>query len=136
MRDLGELKYILGLEIKRDRSKHKIYVSQHKHTLDILRRFNHDHSRPVVTPLDSTTTLSKVENMSQEEKDYMSSVPYLSAVGSLMYLAIGSRPDIAFAVGCLIYLKNLAILNPVHSPFTWTINLPSRSCSSALKQHV
>src|SRR5260370_13083225 len=231
MRDLGELKYILGLEIKRDRSKQKIYVSQHKHTLDILRRFNHDHSRPVVTPLDSTTTLSKVENMSQEEKDYMSNVPYLSAVGSLMYLAIGSRPDIAFAVGllsrfnscpakvhwnaiqhvfkylkgtvdfglefgpsgsggvvssvfsdsdyqgtlkrldlhldmplslvppvltgqvgvrtqlqspplkqnsllpmlelqmelgCLIYSKNLAILNPLHSTFIWTINLPSR----------
>src|SRR5258707_7035435 len=39
--------------------------------------------------------------MSQEEKDYMSSIPYLSAVGSLMYLAIGTHPDIAFAVGLL-----------------------------------
>ena len=31
----------------------------------------------------------------------MSSIPYLSAVGSLMYLAIGTHPDIAFAVGLL-----------------------------------
>ena len=101
MRDLGELNYILGLEIRRDRSKQKIYLSQRKHTLDILRRFNHEHSRPLSTPLDHNITLSKVEDMSQEEQDYMSSIPYLSAVGSLMYLAIGTRPDIAFAVGLL-----------------------------------
>jgi hypothetical protein len=36
-----------------------------------------------------------------EELEYMRSVPYLSAVGSLMYLAVGTRPDIAFAVGAL-----------------------------------
>ncbi len=101
MRDLGELNYILGLEIHRDRSKHQIYLSQRKHTLDILRRFNHEHSRPLSTPLDHNITLSKVKDMSQEEKDYMSSIPYLSAVGSLMYLAIGTHPDIAFAVGLL-----------------------------------
>ena len=36
-----------------------------------------------------------------EEKAYMASIPYLSAVGSLMYLAVGTRPDISFAVGAM-----------------------------------
>src|SRR5260370_4363167 len=34
--------------------------------------------------------------------------------------------ELQMELGCLIYSKNLAILNPLHSPFTWTINLPSR----------
>jgi hypothetical protein len=101
MRDLGELSYILGLEVHRNCSQHKIWLSQRKHTSDILHRFNHQHSRPLLTPLDPDITLSKVDNMSKEEKDYMLGVPYLSAVGSLMYLAIGTRPDIAYAVGLL-----------------------------------
>ena len=46
-------------------------------------------------------SLSKVEDMAQEEKDYMMGVPYLSAIGSLVCLAIGTRPDIACAVGLL-----------------------------------
>src|SRR5258708_12878789 len=95
------MNYIVRLDIQRDPSKQQIDLSQRKHTLDILRRFNHEHSRPLSTPLDHNITLSKVEDMSQEEKDYMSSIPYLSAVGSLMYLAIVTHPDIAFAFGLL-----------------------------------
>jgi hypothetical protein len=101
MRDLGELNYILGLEVHRNRPNRKIWLSQHKHTLDILQRFHHEHCRPVITPLDPGITLSKAIDMPQEEKDFMQSVPYLSAVGSLMYLAIGTRPDIAYAVSLL-----------------------------------
>src|SRR5258708_12396774 len=114
MGGLGGVKYIWGIGIRRDRSKQKIYLSQRKHTLDILRRFNHEHSRPLSTPLDHNITLSKVKDMSQEEKDYMSSIPYLSAVGSLMYLAIGTHPDIAFAVGLLSRCRQCRRSQPCH----------------------
>ena len=58
--------------------------------------------RPVSTPLDKSVTLSKDDCPdTPEEIAYMSSVPYLSAIGSLMYLAVGTCPDIAYAVGAL-----------------------------------
>ena len=102
MRDLGPLHYILGIQVIRDRSKRLIYLSQAKHIEDVLSKHNMSNCRPVSTPLDKSVTLSKDDCPdSPDEVAYMSSVPYLSAVGSLMYLAVGTRPDIAYAVGAL-----------------------------------
>ena len=58
-------------------------------------------AQPVSTPLAKSVPLSKEDcPQTPEDSEYMHSVPYLSAVGSLM-LAVGTRPDIAFAVGAL-----------------------------------
>ena len=40
MHDLGEVNYILGLKVHHDHSNRKIWLSQHKHRLDILHLFN------------------------------------------------------------------------------------------------
>ena len=86
----------------RDRSKRLIYLSQAKHIEDVLSKHNMLNCRPISTPLDKSVTLSKDDCPdSPDEIAYMSSVPYLSTVGSLMYLAVGTRPDIAYAVGAL-----------------------------------
>jgi hypothetical protein len=54
---------------------------------------------PVSTPLDPSITLSKsMAPTSPEDIAYMKKVPYLSAVGNLVYLASGTRPDISHAV--------------------------------------
>ena len=42
----------------------------------------------------------------QEEIDYMSKVPYSSAVGSLMYAMVCTRPDIAHAIGVVSRYMN------------------------------
>ena len=44
----------------------------------------------------------------EEEMDYMSKFPYASAVGSLMYAMVCTRPDISHAVGVVRrYMNNL-----------------------------
>jgi hypothetical protein len=56
--------------------------------------------KPVSTPLASHFKLTKeMCPKTREEIEYMSRVPYSSAVGSLMYAMVCTRPDIAHAVG-------------------------------------
>ena len=102
MHDLGPIKCILGIEITRDCANQKMYLSQRKHVTDVLACFNMTDTCSVPTPLAKSVPLSKEDcPQSPEDLEYMKSVPYLSAVGSLMYLAVGTCPDIAFAVGAL-----------------------------------
>ena len=57
-------------------------------------------AKPVSTPLGSHFKLSKEQSPKTEKKrDHMSKVPYDSAIGSLMYAMVCTRPDIAHVVG-------------------------------------
>ena len=59
-----------------------------------------ENCEPVFTPLDPGCRLSKdlLCPQSDEERLDMKDIPYLAAVGSLNYLAIGTRPDLAHLV--------------------------------------
>ena len=63
----------------------------------------------VSTPLASHFKLTKeMCPKTQEEREYMSTVPYSLAVGSLMYAMVCTRPDIAHVVGVVRrYMNNL-----------------------------
>ena len=57
-------------------------------------------SKPMDTPVDKSLSLSRdMCPKTLEEKEKMSRVSYTSAVGSLMYAMMCSRPDICYAVG-------------------------------------
>ncbi|GJR70513.1 gag-pol polyprotein [Tanacetum coccineum] len=74
MKDLGPANKILGMQIHRD--------------------------RPISTPFPTDVKLSsKMSPSNEKERMEMSRVPYASAVGSLMFAMICTRPDIAHAVG-------------------------------------
>eukprot|EP00253_Pinus_taeda_P006297 PITA_06297 len=51
MKDLGAANYILGMEIKRDRAKRKLWLNQRKYVETILQRFNMQDSKPVKGPI-------------------------------------------------------------------------------------
>jgi len=100
MKDLGPAKQILGMEITRDRKAKNLWLSQKKYIEKVLQRFHMDKGKVVSTPLSAHFKLCREQSPSNdEEKREMQNVPYASAVGSLMYAMVCTRPDLAHAVG-------------------------------------
>eukprot|EP00253_Pinus_taeda_P036443 PITA_36443 len=108
MKDLGAANYILGMEIKRDRAKRKLWLNQRKYVETILQRINMQDSNRVKVPILVGVRLS-IEQCpkTQEEEEDMSRVPYASVVSSLMYAMVCTRPDIAHVVGVLNWVGDL-----------------------------
>lgn len=99
MKDLGRLHYCLGIEIVW-RNDGTCSFNQSKYIENVLQRFNMNDCKPVSTPINSGTKLTKeMCPKTEEEISEMNAIPYRSAVGSLIYLVTGTRPDIAVAVG-------------------------------------
>lgn len=102
LRDLGPTSFLLGIHITRDFEKRTIALSQRQYIINMLDRFGHANCRPVSTPMDPGLHLTAAMGATtDEDKAYMLTVPYLSAVGALMYLGLTSHPDISNAVGIL-----------------------------------
>ena len=96
MKDLGEAKKILGMEITQDKSTGRLWLSTENYVLKVLERFNMKEARPVTTPLASHFKLSSKQcPQSLDEEKEISRVPYASVVGSLMYVMVCTRPNLA-----------------------------------------
>ena len=100
MKDLGSAKQILGMKISRDRKNRKLWLSQESYIEKVLERFNMSKAKAVCSPLAGHLKLSS-NRCPTSEKDMkeISKVPYAFVVGSLMYVMVCTRPDIAHAVG-------------------------------------
>ncbi|KAI3767934.1 hypothetical protein L2E82_18363 [Cichorium intybus] len=100
MKDLGAAKQILGMSIARNRVTGTLKLSQTKYIKKVLEKFSMADAKARSTPLGSQLKLSKKQSpKTEEDKEQMAKVPYASAVGSLMYAMVCTRPDIAHAVG-------------------------------------
>ena len=96
MKDLGKLHWLLNLKIERNRTDKLISFSQEAYINKILNRFNLQDLKTHITPLDPNTHLTKDQSSStDEEKAQMSKIPYREAIGSLMWAAVATQPDIA-----------------------------------------
>jgi hypothetical protein len=101
MKDLGNIHYILGIKMTHT-AEGSIIMSQTHYIDAILRQYNMEDARAAGAPLNASVKLSKpMAEATIDEQRYMRNVPYLNVIGSLMYLAQATRPDIAYAVGLL-----------------------------------
>jgi transposase InsO family protein len=99
MKDLGEAAYILGIKIYRDRSRRLIGLSQSVYIDKVLKRFSMQDSKKGFLPMSSGIPLSKKQCPSTTvELDSMKRVPYASAIGSIMYAMICTRPDVSYSL--------------------------------------
>ena len=108
MKDLEEIHYILGMQITRDREKHMISLSQQKYLENILQRFGMEDCKPLATPLDSNSKLSRdMSPQIPKEVKEMMGIPYQNAVSNLVYAMIGTWADISYPVGVVSqYMTN------------------------------
>ena len=99
MKDLGEAKRILGMDIFRDRKRRVLRLVQADYVSKVISRYQMTDARSVSIPLANHFKLSR-EQMpkTEEDKREMSRIPYANIVGSVMYLMICSRPDVAHAI--------------------------------------
>ncbi|XP_067945011.1 uncharacterized protein [Watersipora subatra] len=93
MADLGPLHHCLGLLI--ERGENSMRLSQKPYIHQIIQKFNMENCKPVATPA-AYVKLSHKDGSKLADPNL-----YQSMVGSLLYAAVSTRPEIAEAVGAL-----------------------------------
>jgi len=100
MKDLGDASYVLGIEIHRDRAQGVLGLSQKAYIEKMLKRYNMDKCNTSPVPIQKGDKFSQAQCPKNDlEREKMNNVPYASAVESLMYAQVCTRPDLAFATG-------------------------------------
>ena len=86
MKDLGEVSYIMGIKLHRDRCNIMIGLSQASYIDKILEHFSMENSRKGFLPFRHGVAISKDQcPKTPEERETMRGIPYASEIGILMY---------------------------------------------------
>ncbi|KAL0545911.1 hypothetical protein IC582_015808 [Cucumis melo] len=100
MKDLGEAQFVLSIQIFRDHKNKTLALSQDSYIDEIVIKYSMQNSKRGLLPFWHGVTLSKEQcPKTPQEVEEMRHIPYASAVGSLMYAMLCTRPDICYAVG-------------------------------------
>ena len=94
VKDLGELHYFLGVNVRQNFKTGKIWIGQSSYAQAVLKKFGMENCKPAATPVATGTKLLKAT----EDSEIFDATLYQSAVGMLLYLCGWTRPDITFAV--------------------------------------
>lgn len=99
---LGEPKKFLGIEIIRNKSQKITFLHQKTFIEKLLAKFDEQGKlKSKVTPMITNSAERKTKNSTKFEICEEKVIPFREAIGSLLYLANGTRPDITYAVNKL-----------------------------------
>ena len=109
--DLSEAAYTLSIKIYIDRSRRLIELSQSTYLDTILKKFKMDQAKKGFLPVLQGVKLSKTQcPTTAEDRENMKDVPYASAIGSIMYAMLCTRPDVCLAISLAgRYQSNLGV---------------------------
>ncbi|KAL0559360.1 hypothetical protein IC582_003969 [Cucumis melo] len=100
MKYLGNAQYVLGIQIVRNEKNKTLAMSQTSYIDKMLSRYKMQNSKKGLLPYRYGIDLSKEQcPKTPQEVEDMSNIPYASAIGSLMYAMLCTRPDICYSVG-------------------------------------
>ena len=103
---------ILGIRVERDRVKGTLKISSGLYINVVLTQFYMQDVNPILMPLSKSVKLMvPIESTNGPTID----VPYAKAISSLMYVALGTQPDLAFAV------QHLSQFTMSYGPEHWTV---------------
>ena len=100
--DHGPIQWFLSFEIKRNRESRTISINEHVYIDSMVEKFRLTSAKPVSTPMEPNaqfTTQQSPSTLNQTAR--MQGVPYSEAIGSILWPAVVSHPDVAYAVGIL-----------------------------------
>lgn len=97
MKDFGPARCCLGIEFQQEKD-FRVIITQANYVMSILERFNMKDCKPAKTPIDTNVRLCKPI---EPDESVMKLYPYQSLIGALMFLAVSTRPDIAYSVNFL-----------------------------------
>ena len=102
MKDLGEADIILNIKLLREEGNGGVTLVQSHYVEKVLSCFGYSDCVPTPTPYDPSVILRENHRISRDQ------LRYSQIIGSLMYLASTTRPDISFALSKLIrFVSNL-----------------------------
>lgn len=90
--------FFIGMQIKRDRQLGTIKLFQSAYAKKILNKFNHDNCTSLSIPADPGIKFLKAD---ENNNNVLRDIPYRGAIGSLMFLMVLTRPDLAYIVSVL-----------------------------------
>ena len=122
MRDMGECQSFLNIRITRGEDWFKLDQSQYAEK--VIQKFNHvmgnsRKNKEAPLPSNAQELLAAERELTSEQEDWVSKFPYRSIIGAILYLALHTRPDLAYAIGLLSRYSS----NPTYASCRLAIHL-------------